>query len=163
MRGSRLSALYLRVMRILSFMSSVWALSFTLPLLHMSIVLFSCWVSHDESDKANVSGGRCLKNGLKFSSEPWPWAFIAAVFTFISTCLKCVMSSLLSILSLHLALHVHLSLVILQTDAIKQWKCFVCFPLSRQTLPSRLYTSTGRETWHGQTETSVQRCTFRPF
>lgn len=137
-------------------------LSLSLPL-HMSIVLFSCWVYSDESDKANVSGGRCLKNGLKFSSEPWPSAFIAAVFTFISTCLKCVMSSLLSILSLRLALHIHLRLAILQTDAIKQWKCFVCFPLARQMLPSRPYTSTSRRAWHGQMETSMQRCTFRPF
>lgn len=115
---------------------------------------------HAESPPMNLirlmcQAGDAWKMASNSLQSPGHRFFIAAVFTFISTCLKCVMSSLLSILSRRLALHIHLRLAILQTDAIKQWKCFVCFPLARQILPSRLCTSTGRRAWHGQTETSV--------
>lgn len=52
-------------------------------------------VSHDEDDKSVVAGERRLKNGLNY---PLCWGyvcsrcvvFIAPMFTFISTCLKCV-------------------------------------------------------------------------
>lgn len=143
-------------MKMLSFTSSQYEL-------FLSLLRLLCYF-HAESPTMNLirlmcqAGDAWKKKGLKLSSEPRPSAFITSVFTFISTCLKCVMSALLSILSLCRTPYIHLGLASLQTDAIKQRKCFVCFPLARQILPSRLYMSTSRGTWQGQMETSMQSC-----
>lgn len=65
--------------------------------------------------------------------------FITVMFTFISTCLKWVTISSPSLSRADCSCHPLDS--VLQTDAIKQRKCFVCLPLAQPRARSRLYLS----------------------
>lgn len=120
--------------------------------------------SHDEYDKANVVGGRWLENDLNYPlhshSHLRAALLLSTLFTFISTCLKCVTFALPSIFCFLMALRVHLRLPVLQTDAIKK-KCFVCLPLARQTFPSRPHMPVHWESMAISSERSM--CTFKPF
>ncbi len=89
------------------------------------------------------------------------FAFIGSVFTFISTCLKCVIFTLSSIFCIGLALHVHLSKPRLANRCYQaKKKCFFCLALARQTFPSRLCIPVQRES---RSITLSQTCMLTTF
>lgn len=92
-------------------------------------------VSHDEDDKSVVAGERRLKNGLNYPlCRGYVCSrcvvFITPMFTFISTCLKCVTILFSPPAAPPTPRSWYPLGSVLQTDAIKQRKCFVCLPLA---------------------------------